>query len=451
MKKIKTLLIAVILTAFAINGYAQSEAEPWQFNIGTNAVDFYPASNGSVPYLGGRLFDNYFNIEHYNVAYALSEFRVGRYLGDKFTLFGNLAVNDITHLGKKDISEGFWSVDLGLKYNFCEQEKKFQPYGILGGGYTWMGSYDAGTLNGGLGFEYWFNDNVGFYMESVYKRSFDPNINHYFQHSAGIALRIGAKDSDGDGIVDKKDACPETPGLEEFDGCPDTDGDGIADKNDDCPKVPGLAKFNGCPDTDGDGIIDAKDKCPKTPGLAKLNGCPDADGDGIADNEDNCPKVAGPAANKGCPWPDTDGDGVVDKDDLCPKVAGPKDNKGCPKITKEEIKKLESYAKVIYFKTNSAEFTKKTYPTLEAIVVIMQKYPASRFRIEGHTDSQGSDAYNMKLSERRANAVRDYLISKGISADRLEAKGYGETRPIATNKTAAGRAKNRRVEIILIQ
>jgi outer membrane protein OmpA-like peptidoglycan-associated protein len=215
--------------------------------------------------------------------------------------------------------------------------------------------------------------------------------------------------------------------------------------------VAGLAKFNGCPDGDGDGIIDAKDDCPKTPGLAGLNGCPDADGDGIADHKDNCPKVAGPAANKGCPWPDTDKDGVADKDDLCPKVAGPKDNKGCPKITKEEIKKLEQYAKVIYFKTASAEFTKKTYPILEAIVAIMQKYPASRFRIEGHTDSQGSDEYNLKLSERRANAVKDYLISKGISADRLEAKGYGESKPVATNKTAAGRAKNRRVEIILIK
>jgi len=127
------------------------------------------------------------------------------------------------------------------------------------------------------------------------------------------------------------------------------------------------------------------------------------------------------------------------------------DNQGCPKITKEEVKQLKEYAKTIYFKTNSAEFTEKTYPVLDAIVIIMQKYPTAKFRIEGHTDSVGSAEYNMKLSQRRAEAVKQYLISKGISPDRLEAVGYGETRPIASNATAAGRAKNRRVEIILVQ
>jgi len=171
----------------------------------------------------------------------------------------------------------------------------------------------------------------------------------------------------------------------------------------------------------------------------------------LADIDDECPKVAGPLANKGCPWPDTDGDGVVDKDDLCPKVPGPADNKGCPKITQEDVKQLKEYARTIYFKTNSAEFTPQTYPVLDAIVVIMKKYPNAKFRIEGHTDSVGSAEYNLKLSQRRADAVKNYLISKGISPDRLEAIGYGETRPIASNKTAAGRAKNRRVEIILIE
>ncbi len=453
MKPLKKLLILILFVGLTAIVKAQNESNPWQFNIGTNAVDFYPALNEDVPYLGGGggLFDNYFNFDHYNVAYALSQFRVGYYLGKKFTLYGNLSVNNITKIGEKEVDEAFWSTDLNLKYNFCLPEKKFQPYAHFGGGYTSLGSYDGGTLNGGLGFDYWISDNFGFYVESTYKKVFDPNIHNFFHHSAGITVRIGAKDSDKDGITDDKDECPQTPGLAEFNGCPDSDGDGIADKNDDCPQVAGLAKFNGCPDTDGDGIVDGKDACPKVAGLAKLNGCPDADGDGVADNKDECPKVAGPAANKGCPWPDTDGDGVADKDDLCPKVAGPKDNKGCPKITKEDVKQLEKYAKVIYFKTNSAEFTKKTYPVLEAIVVIMEKYPASRFRIEGHTDSQGSDEYNQKLSERRANAVRDYLISKGISPDRLEAVGYGESRPIATNKTAAGRAKNRRVEINLIK
>lgn len=449
MKKLKLLLLSLIATSlWGIQ--AQNSTYPWQFNIGTNAVDFYPASDGSDPYLGGKLFDSYFNLrDHYNIAYAISEFQVGRYLGSNFSVIGKLTANDITRYGKKDVQNAYWGLDLNLKYAFFN--KKFDPYLLFGGGYTWYGRNDGGNLNGGLGFNYWFGDNFGLYVESVYKKTFDPNVHDYFQHSAGITMRFGAKDTDKDGIVDKEDECPNTPGLAEFNGCPDSDGDGIADKNDDCPNLAGDAKYNGCPDRDGDGVIDPNDKCPDTPGLAKFAGCPDTDGDGVVDNEDDCPKVAGPAANKGCPWPDTDGDGVVDKDDLCPEVAGPKDNKGCPKITKEEQAKLKEYAKVIYFKTNSAEFTKKTYPILDAIVVIMKKYPASRFRIEGHTDSQGSAEYNQKLSERRANAVRDYLIQHGITSDRLEAVGYGESKPVASNRTAAGRAKNRRVEIILIQ
>ena len=451
MKNLKLSFFIALLIGLIWNVNSQSEISPWQFKVGINAVDFYPAGDGTKDYLGSKLFDDYFNLrDHYNLGYALSEFRISRYLANNFSIFGNIAPNQITHLGSKEISEAFWSLDLGLKYNICKPEKKFQPYAYLGGGYNWLGSHNGGTANAGLGMEYWLSDNLGLYLESAYKHSFEPFIDSYFQHSVGIALRLGTRDADKDGIADDKDECPNTPGLAEFNGCPDSDGDGIADKDDDCPKIPGLAKFNGCPDSDGDGIVDGNDKCPKTAGLAKFQGCPDSDNDGVADNMDKCPKVAGPIANGGCPWPDRDKDGIADKDDLCPDVAGPADNKGCPKITKEEVKQLKEYARTIYFKTNSAEFTEKTYPILDAIVVIMKKYPTSRFRIEGHTDSVGSDQYNMELSQRRANAVKNYLISKGISAERLEAVGYGETRPIASNKTAAGRAKNRRVEIILI-
>ncbi len=452
MKNLQKIFLSFLLVMAWGWSNGQNESYPWQINIGTNAVDFYPASDGSVPYLGSKLFDNYFNVlEHYNMAYALSNFRVGRYLGNGFSLLGNVAVNDITHLGNKKINQAYWGLDLDLKYNFIKDAQHFDPYALVGGGYNWLGYQNGGTLNGGLGFNYWFTDNLGLYVESVYKKSFEPNIHNYFQHALGLTLRFGAKDSDGDGVVDKKDACPDQPGLEKFNGCPDTDGDGIIDKEDQCPELAGDAAHNGCPDKDGDGVIDPNDKCPNTPGLPQLQGCPDKDGDGVADNVDQCPDKAGPAANAGCPWPDQDNDGVADKDDLCPTVPGPADNKGCPKITKEEQAQLQKYAKTIYFKTNSAEFTAKTIPVLDAIVVIMKKYPASRFRIEGHTDSQGPADYNMKLSQRRAEAVRQYLIEHGISADRLEAKGYGETRPIATNRTAAGRAKNRRVEIILIQ
>lgn len=138
----------------------------------------------------------------------------------------------------------------------------------------------------------------------------------------------GCPDRDGDGIIDKDDACPDAPGIEAFAGCPDTDSDGIPDEDDACPTAAGIAEFNGCPDTDADGIQDSEDDCPDTPGIAEFNGCPDTDGDGLKDSEDECPELPGPIDKQGCP--DTDGDGLTDNKDKCPETAGPVDNQGCP-------------------------------------------------------------------------------------------------------------------------
>ncbi|MCB0444810.1 MAG: OmpA family protein, partial [Gelidibacter sp.] len=230
-----------------------------------------------------------------------------------------------------------------------------------------------------------------------------------------------------------------------------SDNDGIEDSKDDCPNEAGLAEFNGCPDTDGDGVPDKNDNCPTVAGLKALNGCPDADGDGVADKDDNCPNEAGPAANNGCPWKDTDGDGVLDKDDKCPNEVGTVANNGCPEVkpTEEVMKQLNEYARTILFDTGKSSFTKDTDPVLKAMTAIFKEYPQADFAIEGYTDSVGSAKSNQLLSERRANAVRDYLVSNGINADRLTAKGFGEENPIDTNKTAAGRKNNRRVEVKL--
>ncbi|NQY06331.1 MAG: OmpA family protein, partial [Flavobacteriaceae bacterium] len=243
----------------------------------------------------------------------------------------------------------------------------------------------------------------------------------------------------------------ETPGLEQFQGCPDTDGDGIQDKEDSCPETPGLPEFNGCADTDGDGVADPNDACVNTPGLKELNGCPDADGDGITDAEDGCPNEAGPAANNGCPYQDKDNDGVLDKDDQCVDIPGTVANFGCPELSDKDKEDLKSYAKSILFNSGKSSFKNETIPVLEAMNAIFKKYPRSKFTIEGHTDSSGSAKNNQLLSERRANAVRDWLISNGIAADRLTASGFGEDKPIDTNKTRAGRANNRRVEVKLIK
>lgn len=204
-------------------------------------------------------------------------------------------------------------------------------------------------------------------------------------------------------------------------------------------------------DTDGDGILDKNDQCPDVAGPKENKGCPykDSDNDGVLDKDDNCPTVRGYKENFGCPWADTDEDGVLDKDDQCPDVKGSSKNNGCPEISEAIMKKLNDYAKTILFDAGKSTFQQRTFPVLEAMVAILKEYPASKFTIEGHTDSDGPADLNQKLSQERATAVMKYLVDNGIDASRLKALGFGETKPIALNKTKAGKALNRRVEVKL--
>ena len=210
-----------------------------------------------------------------------------------------------------------------------------------------------------------------------------------------------------------------------------------------------MATLNGCPDADSDGIADKDDMCPNAKGTKANNGCPDTDGDGIVDKDDKCSSVKGPKANGGCPWPDTDGDGVLDKDDNCNSEVGPASNNGCPEpvITEVAEKKMGEFAKTILFNSGRATFLPTVSDKLDGIVNIMKEFSKATFMIEGHTDSTGSKSLNEKLSSKRAAAVKDYLVENGVDASRLDSKGFGEDNPIDTNKTRAGRANNRRVEI----
>ena len=389
-----------------------------------------------------------------------------RYLNKSFNAELSLTFSKIEKLGNinLDSSVSLFAIDLNGNYKLNAlfgSTGFFEPYVLLGAGYTSQKSTNAGypfnstvSLNSGLGAKFWISDNFGVRIQSSLKYFFNNDSYRHFQHSASLIYKIGGDvDSDKDGINDKNDACPEVFGLAEFNGCPDTDGDGIEDAKDSCPEVAGLAEYNGCPDTDGDGISDDKDKCPNVAGLAALAGCPDADGDGVTDGDDNCVNEAGPAANNGCPWPDADGDGVLDKDDQCPNEAGVVANNGCPEVvlpTPEVQAQLTSYARTINFNTGKSTFKEEAYPTLQAITAILKEYPKANFMIEGHTDSVGSNSLNQKLADARANAVMDYLINNGVSAARLNAKGYGEESPIESNNTRAGRAANRRVEVKLV-
>jgi outer membrane protein OmpA-like peptidoglycan-associated protein len=277
---------------------------------------------------------------------------------------------------------------------------------------------------------------------------------------AGLKLRLFGKkvpaDSDGDGVSDPKDKCPNVFGYARYDGCPipDRDNDGINDEEDKCPDQPGTAKYNGCPipDRDKDGINDEEDKCPDQPGIAKYNGCPipDTDGDGINDEEDRCPTQAGPANRNGCPVTDRDNDGISDEEDRCPDVAGIAANNGCPEVPANVTKTLSVAAQNITFGTANAKLMSKSNASLDQIVTIMNENPTLKIRVEAHTDNAGTDDANMKLSQDRADAVKAYLVGKGISEDRITSEGFGESRPIADNSNSAGRVKNRRVEIKMV-
>ncbi|WP_194766254.1 OmpA family protein [Tamlana sp. I1] len=449
MKNLSRLLFAMLLVLVCSNVNAQDKNNPWQVTIGVNAVDFYPVGED---YPQGEYFDEYFNAtDHWNILPSLSTISVSKYLGHGITFGVAGSLNKIDKFGDESVDDwSYYGVDGTIKYNFLDGTT-IDPFIGLGGGYTWVDEIGAGTVNGTVGLNVWFSENIGLTLQSAYKHAFEDYLSSHFQHTAGISIRFGGADTDGDGVYDKDDACPHVAGLKEFNGCPDADGDGIQDSEDDCPNEAGLAEFNGCPDTDGDGISDKDDACPTVAGIKALNGCPDADGDGVADGDDKCPNVAGPAANSGCPWPDTDGDGVLDKDDRCPDQPGTVANNGCPELSEAVQKSLNAYAKTILFDTGKSTIKSHSAEVLQNITDILKEYPNSKFTVEGHTDSVGSASSNLKLSESRAHAVKKYLENNGIDGSRLSAKGYGESKPIDSNKTRAGRANNRRVEINLVK
>jgi outer membrane protein OmpA-like peptidoglycan-associated protein len=268
---------------------------------------------------------------------------------------------------------------------------------------------------------------------------------------AGFKELQGCPDKDGDGITDAEDACVDVPGLKEFKGCPDKDGDKIIDKDDECPDDAGLAEFMGCPDKDGDGTPDKLDACPDVFGPKEFKGCPDKDGDTVLDKDDGCPDVKGPVENKGCPYPDTDKDGVFDKDDACPTTPGLVELKGCPPpppMKEAELRILEKAFESLEFATGKDIIKPVSFPSLKDLAKLMKEHKLDwKLKLSGHTDNQGDAAKNMLLSEKRSKAVKAYLVKNGVPAENITAEWFGSTQPIADNNTAAGRQKNRRVEM----
>lgn len=278
-----------------------------------------------------------------------------------------------------------------------------------------------------------------------------------------VGLRLGLKipcprlkDMDRDGVLDMFDNCPNTPAGLPVDtcGCPlDTDGDGVYDYLDRCGDTPKgvLVDTCGCPlDTDGDGVPDHIDQCPYTPKNTPVDnhGCPfDADGDGVADHLDKCPNT--PEGVKvdqdGCPF-DTDGDGIPDYLDMCPTIPGVEANQGCPEVSERARKAFKNAEYGIQFEPGTANLVRSTCHYIDKIISIMREYPNYRLVVNGHTDATGSMAVNLKISKRRAMAIVDYMVERGIYPSRLKSFGHGGTQPIGDNKTLNGRKLNNRIE-----
>ena len=350
---------ALLLAGFAAN--AQDSTNPWAVSFGVNGVDTKISMKGN----DHLRFEELYNPQgNFNIVPSVSYVSVAKNVGGNFSFGLTGSFNKISkwvdHVpGTKNTNTvtnpgdlNYYGIDGAITYSFMNllKSKWFDPTLHLGGGYTFFGDASAGTVNGGWGLNLWFAKNVALTLGSTLKYGFDDNrvansdVPTHIFHQAGLKFQFGAKDKDGDGIIDKEDTCPDVPGLAAFQGCPDTDGDGIQDSADACIDEAGTPEMNGCPDQDGDGVADKDDACIDVAGLPALQGCPDADGDGVADQNDACPTVKGDKANKGCPWPDTDGDKVLDKDDKCPTVAGTVANNGCPEVSEDTMKKLNDYA-----------------------------------------------------------------------------------------------------------
>lgn len=427
MKNLKLGISALALT-LASTAFAQTTSNPWVIGVGAHGVNHMGVANGGVD----KVFDNFdqvFTLNNYTITPPLSKLTVARNLNKYFVLDWQTSVGNVDNKRFAMGKEFFLQTGLGLQFKFAglwNEESWFDPYARVGANYlrhdysgltfprtdlannVLRGTYNSDDVTGkanhfsaaaGLGANLWLTKNFGFNLQGDYVATPGDNSNvpDFWQASASLMFRFGNTDRDKDGIKDSEDACPDVPGLAQFQGCPDTDGDGVADKDDNCPEVAGPVENNGCP-------------------------WPDTDNDGVLDKDDACPSVAGPAANNGCPWPDTDNDGILDKDDACPTVPGLPEYNGCPKPTAVAV--TEEF-KDLLFDFNKATIQPGSTHKLDKAAEIIKSAPAENFVVVGTTDAKGSAAYNLNLSRQRAAAVVKALEARGVNPAQLKSIGIG--------------------------
>jgi len=518
--KIKAALVALLILAIGL----PAQAEEWsgQNGIGLRGPILIPLSPGSNYYL---------DYEPYRMGYDVTldlkrgispNLALNLTLGYTMLYDDSTATDDqnFTMPGSDDAQSKLTGMLIGLTANYYfRSEEKLQPYLMAGLGIDmWTVEDEAGedpdldfsdiSAKVGVGVNYWLAENMAVDLQLKYtsaqgelswdddydfREGFDLNFDNrpftaYLEPSIGFSFYFGGgKDTDQDGVKDKKDACPMTPlgAIVDETGCPlDGDGDGVYDGLDMCAGTPQGAKVDnkGCPlDSDNDGVFDGLDQCPGTPEVAEVDdeGCPlDGDGDGVPDYQDkelDTPRGAKVDANgvgldgdkdgvydgldkctdtpmgaavdpQGCAY-DRDMDGVADSVDAC--LGTPRDvevdSTGCPFV--EKI--TETITLHINFASGSFEIAKRNQAELDSIALRIHAYPETEVEIHGFTDNMGAEDFNLELSQKRAEAVKDYLVSQGIEPDRMTAKGFGENPEyfIDTNDTPEGRWNNRRVEI----
>jgi OmpA-OmpF porin, OOP family len=442
MKKLLAALFALYLLVPASQGQNKDEVRPKAIGISFFLNDFVSANRIRTTSLSSVLSGKQWaKLRDMSPGLAITYFKgITNHVDIAASLGGSFVQYPMPN---KVFSDDKLLLEATAVVNLKMTTEKYwvQPYILAGVGAHKYSIYYGAFMPLGLGLKVNFFDEAHLFIQSQYRVPVTTETaNYHFNHSIGVAGSIGKK-------KEPKIIPPPPPPPA------DTDGDGIIDEKDKCPTVPGVAKYEGCPipDTDKDGINDEEDKCPTVPGVARYQGCPipDTDKDGINDEEDKCPTVAGVARYQGCPVPDTDGDGVNDEEDRCPNLPGPRENQGCPVISEEVRKRVDFAANNILFVTGSYKLVAKSYKGLDEVVKILQENPEMKLAIDGHTDNVGKDESNQVLSDNRAGAVKDYFVSKGIDESRITSAGHGETMPLADNKTATGRQKNRRVEMKL--
>ena len=460
MKNLKLGISALALTV-ASTVFAQTTSNPWLIGVGAHGVN-HVAAGGNVGDVFSTAFGgnggSLYNINNFTITPPLSKLTVARNLNKYLVLDWQTSVGNVDNQRIRMGKEFFLMTGLGLQFkinSLWNEDSWFDPY--LRAGVNYMrhdysgvtfplvdvnGKYYSGfsgepmtqrrkdhfTLSTGIGSNFWITKNFGLGVQGDYVSTptDKSDIANFWQASASLLFRFGNTDRDKDGILDKDDLCPDTPGLPEFQGCPDTDGDGIPDKDDQCPDVAGPKENNGCP-------------------------WPDTDGDGVLDKDDACPDVAGPAENNGCPWPDTDGDGVLDKDDACPTVPGLAQYNGCPKPKSVTATEVETELKNIYFDFNKATIKAESGPRLDAAAKII-KTDRGNYLLEGQTDKKGSEAYNLDLSRRRAQSVVAALDARGVDPSDLKSIGVGEAKAVVPETASdAERQQDRKVVVKAIE